>query len=50
MLYCIAQPTRKNPDALPRFEKLYGEKKKQAKREKTGDELADEFFGGMKGG
>ena|GEM_PF-5865355 len=44
MLYYIAQPTRARPDALPFFKPLCAVKPDD---NRTGDELVDEFFGGL---
>jgi hypothetical protein len=45
MLLMIAQPTRKNPDALPRYKKLF-EHQQSAVKEKTGEELLLELING----
>jgi hypothetical protein len=45
MLLMIAQPTRKNPEALPRYKKLFERARPEAK-EKTGEELLLELING----
>jgi hypothetical protein len=47
MLYFIAQPTRANPEYLPQYQPIYGNRKEAQKRPqkpKTGEEILLELI------